>query len=684
MARRIIRSKLALALTAIVAAAAPGLAGVATSPAAVASDASAGSRDGSRSRSKPVCLPKKATKRRTRRGGRRARKVVCHPEGPTGKRGPKTRKQAGIGGGGGGGADQYLPWDSGQSRWVFQGNFGFPVSGAPTHATGNTKYGWDFTGDPRRVFGSSVRAALPGVVHSINPQHASCPSSPRPSCNGGWGNVVTVRAADGSCARYAHLSAISVTRGQNVNRYDLIGKLGNSGASSGPHLHYQREICTTGIAPTASIPSSFIDAGTPRSNSYPISRNSPAPLVISFTASMDAQFPSDAAGNVTLQAGGEPVGLGFNVRYNQPFDVGRFVLRPVTSEAIGRFVSVRGDFPGARAPNDGAVGYYRATLRVPAGTPPGRYFLQWRATDLQTGQTAIEPSLSVIVTQPPNPEGKTYPPAAPGAPSYAIRYIGQEQPKVTAPGKSGVVRIRVQNTGSAGWDGNVHLASKDDRPIRFGADGVLNGNRVAFTGEDSDPFIAPNEIATFTYTLRSPAGQAGAFRQYFGLVRDGPGPRFGEELGIYVPTIVADGDHFPPELTPQDCAWQYVGQSGSPITAGRVDVTEATTSRFEFTLRNSSELCPWFSRGAQSVRLSTRGPLDRASAFAADMSEGWLSPNRIGIPADAAPGETVTIPFTLRARSGTPAGDYDERFAPVVEGRFHLPDQGLFAPIRKR
>ncbi len=683
MARRITRSKPGLAFIAIVALAASVLGGLAASPAAAAGDAAASSHDGSRSRSKPLCLPKKkATKRRAGRRGRRARKVVCHPEGPTGKQGPRTPKEAGIGGGSGGGADQYLPWDNGQSRWVFQGNFGFPVYGPPTHATGNTKYGWDFSGSG--IFGTTVRAALPGVVHSINPQHASCPSSPRPSCNGGWGNVVTVRAADGSCARYAHLSRISVSRGQNVNRYDVIGNVGNSGASSGPHLHYQREICTTGTAPTASIPSSFIEAGAPRSNSRPISRNSPAPLVISFTAAMDAQYPSDSAGNVTLQAGGAPVELGFNVRYNQPFDVGRFVLRPVTSEAIGRFVSVRGDFPGARAPNDGAVGYYRATLGVPAGTPPGRYFLQWRATNVETGQTAIEPSLSVIVTQPPNPEGKTYPPAAPGAPPYAIRYIGQEQPKVISPGKSGVVRIRVQNAGSAGWDNNVHLASKEDRPIRFGAEGVLNGNRVAFTGEDSDPFIAPNETATFSYTVRSPAAQAGAFRQYFGLVRDGPGPRFGEELGIYVPTIVADGDHFPPELTPADCTWQYVAQTGSPITADRVDVTEVTTSRFQFTLRNTSELCPWFARGAKPLRLATRNPLDRASAFAADMSEGWLTPNRISIPADVAPGETVTIPFTLRARSGTPAGDYDERFAPVVEGRMHFADQGVFAPIRKR
>jgi murein DD-endopeptidase MepM/ murein hydrolase activator NlpD len=40
---------------------------------------------------------------------------------------------------------------------------------------------------------------------------------------------------------YGHLSEIKVTKGQNVKRGDLIGISGNTGITTGPHLHYQVE-----------------------------------------------------------------------------------------------------------------------------------------------------------------------------------------------------------------------------------------------------------------------------------------------------------------------------------------------------------------------------------------------------------------------------------------------------------
>ncbi len=56
---------------------------------------------------------------------------------------------------------------------------------------------------------------------------------------GGYGLTIEIDHGFGYQTIYAHLSAVNVREGQNVNRYQLIGKSGNSGLSSGPHLHYE-------------------------------------------------------------------------------------------------------------------------------------------------------------------------------------------------------------------------------------------------------------------------------------------------------------------------------------------------------------------------------------------------------------------------------------------------------------
>ena len=55
----------------------------------------------------------------------------------------------------------------------------------------------------------------------------------------GYGNEVVVDHGFGYKTRYAHLKSILVGVGQNLSRGDMIGELGNSGKSTGPHLHYE-------------------------------------------------------------------------------------------------------------------------------------------------------------------------------------------------------------------------------------------------------------------------------------------------------------------------------------------------------------------------------------------------------------------------------------------------------------
>lgn len=73
---------------------------------------------------------------------------------------------------------------------------------------------------------------------------------------GGYGNLVELRHAHGLTTRYGHLSKITVKAGQSVKRGDVIGKVGSTGRSTGPHLHY--EVRNKG---TARNPQPFMDAG---------------------------------------------------------------------------------------------------------------------------------------------------------------------------------------------------------------------------------------------------------------------------------------------------------------------------------------------------------------------------------------------------------------------------------------
>jgi len=56
---------------------------------------------------------------------------------------------------------------------------------------------------------------------------------------GGYGNQVLVQHADGLQTRYGHLSQIAVRVGQVVTAGERIGAVGNTGVSTGPHLHFE-------------------------------------------------------------------------------------------------------------------------------------------------------------------------------------------------------------------------------------------------------------------------------------------------------------------------------------------------------------------------------------------------------------------------------------------------------------
>lgn len=72
----------------------------------------------------------------------------------------------------------------------------------------------------------------------------------------GYGRTILIRHAFGLETRYAHLSRIRVKKGDRVSRGERIGDMGNSGRSTGPHLHYEVRVGGDTVNPMT-----FIKAG---------------------------------------------------------------------------------------------------------------------------------------------------------------------------------------------------------------------------------------------------------------------------------------------------------------------------------------------------------------------------------------------------------------------------------------
>lgn len=64
-----------------------------------------------------------------------------------------------------------------------------------------------------------------------------------------YGKLITIDHGYGVTTRFGHLSQIYVQVGQRVNKFDVIGAVGNTGRSTGPHLHYEVRVSGTSIDP---------------------------------------------------------------------------------------------------------------------------------------------------------------------------------------------------------------------------------------------------------------------------------------------------------------------------------------------------------------------------------------------------------------------------------------------------
>jgi len=109
-----------------------------------------------------------------------------------------------------------------------------PFINAPAMHTG-----LDFRGD----MGESIRATAAGKVTQAG-------------WNGGYGKMVEVDHGNGLATRYGHMSQIDVSVGQSIKTGQVLGRIGSTGRSTGPHLHYE-----TRIDGNAVDPQKFLRAG---------------------------------------------------------------------------------------------------------------------------------------------------------------------------------------------------------------------------------------------------------------------------------------------------------------------------------------------------------------------------------------------------------------------------------------
>lgn len=93
--------------------------------------------------------------------------------------------------------------------------------------------GLDFRGD----VGAPVRATAGGKVVSAG-------------YSGGYGNMVEIDHGNGLTTRYAHLSSITAGEDQYVAAGAVVGRLGSTGRSTGPHLHYEVRVDGQAVDPT--------------------------------------------------------------------------------------------------------------------------------------------------------------------------------------------------------------------------------------------------------------------------------------------------------------------------------------------------------------------------------------------------------------------------------------------------
>ncbi len=98
--------------------------------------------------------------------------------------------------------------------------------------------------DISSVVGQPIRSPADGIV--VKAEWAN-----------GYGNVIFISHGYGYSTRYGHLSSFATRPGQRIKRGDVIGYVGSTGRSTGPHLHYEVRVNNNPVNPLEYILNAF-------------------------------------------------------------------------------------------------------------------------------------------------------------------------------------------------------------------------------------------------------------------------------------------------------------------------------------------------------------------------------------------------------------------------------------------
>lgn len=145
---------------------------------------------------------------------------------------------------------------------------------------------WDGSGVITQLFGvwetaAGINAPHTGIdigIPSGTPLRAAQDATVWKALGGstGFGNHVVLQLADGTRVLFGHMSDIHVAQGQTVHAGDLLGHSGSTGASTGPHLHFEEDRGSTPVDPTALLEGA-VSAGSPPPPSGASEQSPPTP-----------------------------------------------------------------------------------------------------------------------------------------------------------------------------------------------------------------------------------------------------------------------------------------------------------------------------------------------------------------------------------------------------------------------
>lgn len=120
----------------------------------------------------------------------------------------------------------------------------WPVKGVITEEFGVPHLPWQAThtgidiANSQQKIGDPVTPFMSGKVITADPSEKT-----------GWGKYVVVDHGNNITSLYGHLSAVNVTKGQEVKLGDVIGLEGSTGRSTGPHVHFEVRVYGVPVNP---------------------------------------------------------------------------------------------------------------------------------------------------------------------------------------------------------------------------------------------------------------------------------------------------------------------------------------------------------------------------------------------------------------------------------------------------